>query len=175
MVSSLEDIRRAKEYISCAREELNKKDIPCAEMKIGIMIEVPSIALISDLAVKEVDFASIGSNDLCQYLNAADRTNSAVNDYYSPYHPAVFKLIKETVAAFMNAGKPISICGELGSDPVVVPVLIGLGLRKLSMGAASIAAVKRIIASISFEKAKEAADNVLVFSTAGEIEEYLKK
>ena len=173
MVSSLDDIRRAKEHIAAVMEELKKERETCGEIKTGIMIEIPSIALVADLAAREVDFASIGSNDLCQYLCAADRMNSAVESYYQSYHPAMFRLIKETVTAFTNAGKPISICGELGAEPSAVSVLIGLGMRKFSMGAASVAAVKRTIASITVKKAEEIAEKALQFSTAAEIEKYL--
>ena len=172
MVSSLDDIRRAKNIITEEKDELKNKGIGYGDFKTGIMIEVPSIALIADLAVKEVDFASIGSNDLCQYLCAADRMNNLVESYYQNYHPAVFRLIKEIVYAFNEAGKPVSLCGELGNDPLVAPVLIGLGLRKLSMGAASIAAVKRSIASVTLTK--QMADNVLQLQTAEEIEKFLK-
>jgi len=173
MVGSLEDIRKAKEYITSTREELNKKGIACAEIKIGIMIEIPSIALIADLAVQEVDFASIGSNDLCQYLCAADRMNSAVETYYNQYHPAMFRIIKKVIKVFADAGKPISICGELGGDSSVVPVLTGLGMRRFSMSAASVAEVKRAIASITMEKAEKLAKKVLEFSTAEDIEKFL--
>jgi phosphotransferase system enzyme I (PtsI) len=173
MVGSLDDIRKAKEIISGIKDELKKESVQFGEVKIGIMIEIPSIALIAGLAAEEVDFASIGSNDLCQYLCAADRMNAVVENYYQSYHPAVFKLIKETVSAFDNAEKPISICGELGSDPLAVPALIGLGLRKFSMGAASIAVVKRAIANVTMAQAEEMAQNVLGFSTASEIEYFL--
>ena len=173
MVGSLDDIRRAKEHIFAVEDELKKEGEIFGKIKIGIMVEVPSIALISDLAAREVDFASIGSNDLCQYLCAADRMNSAMEPYYQSYHPAMFRLIKEIVSAFTNAGKPISICGELGADPLAAPVLAGLGLRKLSMGAASIAAVKRAIASFTVKKAEEIAEKILQFSTAAEVEKYL--
>ena len=173
MVGSLDDIRRAKELIGEARAELKKEGKKFAEIKTGIMIEIPSIALIADLAVKEVDFASIGSNDLCQYLCAADRMNSNVEEYYQSYHPAMFRLINNVAASFSKAGKPLSICGELGGDPLAVPVLIGLGLRKLSMGEASIAVVKRAIASVTVKACEEKAKKVLSLSTAAEVREYL--
>ncbi|MCL2443157.1 MAG: phosphoenolpyruvate--protein phosphotransferase [Treponema sp.] len=173
MVTSLNCFRSAKAIITEVKDELNKKNIKTGDFKIGIMIEVPSIAMIADLAAKEVDFASIGSNDLCQYLCAADRTNSAVESYYQSYHPGLFRLIKKTVSAFTEAGKPISICGELGSDISAIPVLIGLGLRKLSMGAASVASVKRTIAGVTVEKAQELAEKVLELSTADEINSFL--
>jgi phosphotransferase system enzyme I (PtsI) len=173
MVASIDDIRRSKEQITAVMEELGKEVESYGEVKTGIMIEIPSIALTAGLAAKEVDFASIGSNDLCQYLCAADRTNSVVQPYYQSYHPAMFRLIKETAYAFAAAGKPLSICGELGGDPLAVPALIGMGMRKLSMGAASIAAVKRALASFTITKAEETAAAVLKLATAGEVKKYL--
>jgi len=173
MVGSLDDIRRAKELIAEARASLIKEGEKTAEVKIGIMIEIPSIALIADLAAKEVDFASIGSNDLCQYLCAADRMNSGVEEYYQSYHPAMFRLINHAAVSFTKAGKPLSICGELGGDPLAVPILIGLGLRKFSMGEASIAVVKRAIASVTVKTCEEKAKKVLTLSTAAEVREYL--
>jgi len=173
MVSSLDDIHKAKEYIRFHRENLNKEKKTCGEIKIGIMIEIPSIALLAHHAAKEVDFASIGSNDLCQYLCAADRMNSNVEPYYQSYHPALLRLMNDVIKAFNNAGKPISICGELGSDPLVVPLLIGFGMRKLSMGDASLAVIKHTIAELSVKKAEEIADKVLKCATAGEVKSYL--
>ncbi|MCL2410434.1 MAG: phosphoenolpyruvate--protein phosphotransferase [Treponema sp.] len=174
MVTSLDCIRKAKELINSVRADLRQEKIPYGDVKIGIMIEVPSIALAADLASKEVDFASIGSNDLCQYLCAADRTNAEVFAYYQSYHPAMFRLIKDVIKSFAREKKTLSICGELGSDPLAVPVLIGLGLRKLSMGSASIASVKRRLSSVSIEKAEQMAEKVLRMETAVEIEKYLK-
>jgi phosphotransferase system enzyme I (PtsI) len=173
MVTSLDDIRKAKEYIDKAKEELKKDKISYADFKTGIMIEVPSIALAADLAAAEVDFASIGSNDLCQYLCAADRMNSTVEDYYQSYHPSMFRLIKNTVFEFKKQGKPISICGELGSDEKAVIALIGMGMRKFSMGFASVAAVKRAIAGVTVKDCEEIAEKVLKYKTAGEIKKYL--
>ncbi|MCL1958230.1 MAG: phosphoenolpyruvate--protein phosphotransferase [Spirochaetes bacterium] len=173
MIGSLDDIKRAKEIIEETKNKLIKEKFQIGDVKIGIMIEVPSIALIADLAAKEVDFASIGSNDLCQYVCAADRMNAVVEDYYQSYHPAIFKLIKETVEAFKRAEKPISICGEMGGDPLAVSALIGCGLRKFSMGAASIAAVKRAIAGITVARAEEISQKMLELSTAEEIESFL--
>jgi phosphotransferase system enzyme I (PtsI) len=174
MVTSLDDIRKAKEYIDKVKEELKKEKISFADFKTGIMIEIPSIALAADIAAEEVDFASIGSNDLCQYLCAADRMNSTVEDYYQSYHPSMFRLIKSTVAEFKKRGKPISVCGELGCDEKAVLAFIGMGLRKFSMGFASIAAVKKAIASVTVKKCEEIAGKVLELKTAGEIKKYLK-
>jgi phosphotransferase system enzyme I (PtsI) len=173
MVASLEDIRMAKEHIVLAKDALKKEKIAFNEIKTGIMIEIPSIAFMASEAAKEVDFASIGSNDLCQYLCAADRMNVEVEKYYQSYHPAMFRIIKEIVTSFTKAGKSISICGELGSDSLAVPLLIGLGLRKFGMGAASVAAVKKSISSITLKKCEEVAQQVLKLSTASEIKNYL--
>ncbi|MCL2800754.1 MAG: phosphoenolpyruvate--protein phosphotransferase [Treponema sp.] len=173
MVGSLDDIRKAKEFITLTKKELKKENKPFKEIKIGIMIEIPAIAYIADLAAKEVDFASIGSNDLIQYLCAADRMNSAVEEYYQSFHPSMLRLIKETIAAFDSAGKPISICGEMGSDPLAIPVLLGLGMRKLSMGSASVAAVKRVLAGLTIVQCEELAAGALQLSTADEIKEFL--
>jgi len=175
MVNSIDDIRRVKEIIESVKEQLDKEKKPYGDFKTGIMIEVPSIALLAEHAAREVDFASIGSNDLCQYICAADRMNSEVEPYYQPYHPALFKLIKEVTSAFEKHGKPVSICGELASDPIAAPVLAGLGLRKLSMGAASVAAVKRAICSVSIKQARETADKVLECATAEEVKRVLLK
>jgi len=173
MIGSIEDIRGAKSIIEEVKTRLKKENIKTGDYKIGIMVEVPGIALAAGSAAKEVDFASIGSNDLCQYLCAADRMNNAVESYYQQYHPAMFRLIKETVSAFAEEGKPVSICGELGSDIAAVPALVGLGLRKLSMGAASVSSVKRVIAGLTIEKAQAVAQKVLSLSTAGEIKQFL--
>ncbi|MDR0502884.1 MAG: phosphoenolpyruvate--protein phosphotransferase [Treponema sp.] len=173
MVESLESFRKAKKIIISVKEELAAEGISSGDVKIGIMVEIPSIAVTARLAAKEADFASIGSNDLCQYLCAADRMNSEMEPYYQSYHPAMFTLINETVSAFRKEGKPVSICGEIGADVHALPVLIGLGLRRFSMNASSVASVKRAIASLSMEKAAEITENVLQLATAGEIKQYL--
>ena len=173
MINSLEDIRRAKDIINNIREELKNEGKPFGDIKIGIIIEIPSIALVVNQVVKEVDFASIGTNDLCQYLCAADRMNSAVEPYYQSYHPAMFTLINNIIKTFNKEGKSISVCGELASDPLAVPVLIGFGIRKLSMGAASVPVIKRIIADLTVKQAEQIAKKVLNFSTATEAEKFL--
>jgi phosphotransferase system enzyme I (PtsI) len=176
MVASIDDIRRARECIAGARAELDAGGIPCGrEMKVGIMVEIPSIAMIADLAAAEADFASIGTNDLCQYLTAVDRMNPAVAAYYQSYHPGMFRLIRQVVKAFNEAGKPVCVCGELGGDSLAVPVLVGMGMRKLSMGLASIARIKRVLSALTIARAEELAETVVNLPTAGEVELYLKK
>jgi phosphotransferase system enzyme I (PtsI) len=158
-----------------ARAELDGEGKALGDYKLGIMIEIPSIALLADLAAREVDFASIGTNDLCQYLSAADRMNGEVRDYYQCYHPAMFRLIGEVARHFNEAGKPLSVCGEMGGDPLAAAALVGLGLRKLSMGLASVAPVKRMLSRLSISGAQETARRVRECATAAEAEAVLKQ
>lgn len=173
MVGSMDDIRRAKAAVREAEEELKSEGIPYGAIKVGIMIEIPSIALIADLAVREVDFASIGTNDLCQYATAVDRMNPAVSQYYQKYHPAVFRLIRRVVRTFNEAGKPICVCGELGGDELAAAVLVGFGMRRLSMGRASVAQTKKMITHMTITRAEEIARRVCDMETAAEIQDYL--
>ena len=175
MVTSIDDIKKAKEYIKKTGERLKNEKIKTGNIKVGVMIEVPSIALIPDITAREADFASIGTNDLCQYLCAADRMNSAVEDYYQSYHPAMFRVIKDIVSSFNREGKPISICGELGSDEKAIPALIGLGLRKFSVGGASIGSVKKTISSVSISQCEELAAKVLEQNSAERIKDLLSR
>jgi len=176
MVGSIDDIRKAKNFIDDVKVELAdegvdyKHDIP-----VGIMIEIPAIAIISDIVVNEVDFASIGTNDLCQYLTAVDRLNPTVSEYYQSYHPAMFRLIEQTASAFNAAGKPISVCGEMGGEPLAAAALIGLGIRKLSMGLSSVAIIKKIITGLTVDKAKTLAERIVKCVTADDVERYLKE
>ena len=175
MVASLDDIHRAKAMIEEAKAELTKEGIPFSSTyKLGIMVEIPSIALIADLAAQEVDFASIGSNDLCQYMTAVDRMNPALVDYYQSYHPAMFRLIGYVVEQFKRFNKPVGVCGEMGGDPLAAVVLVGLGMRKLSMGLASVAPIKKLLSGLTIQKAEEIANTVKALPTADEVKAYLK-
>ena len=166
MVGSMEDLRRAKEILSQVKKEL---DTDClaydSNIKAGVMIEIPSIALMAPELAREVDFASIGSNDLCQYTLAADRCNSAVADYYQSYSPALFRLISLVSRAFRNEGKSLSICGELGGQPLAAPLLVGLGVHNLSMSISSVAAVKKALSEHTLYEMQEIAEKVLLCST----------
>ena len=175
MVGSLDDIRRAKEYLEKAKAQLDERGVPYSpDVKVGIMVEIPSIALVADLAAKEVDFASIGTNDLTQYSIAVDRMNPALGEYYQNYHPALFRLIGYVVSSFAKEGKPVSVCGEMGGDPLAAAVLVGLGMSKLSMGAASVARIKKLLSGLTMEKAKELAARACALPTSSQVEEYLK-
>lgn len=158
MVGSIDDILRAKELVNEVKEQLRAENTPFDEaVKLGVMIEIPSIALIADLAAQEVDFASVGTNDLCQYVCAADRMNSEISGYYQTLSPAMLRILQDIARAFGAAGKPVSVCGEMAGAPDAATVLVGLGFRKLSMSAGNMAAVKKRICEISAAAAEEAA------------------
>lgn len=176
MVSRMEDIQAAKAALEREKEALRHAGIPFGEeMKVGVMVEIPSIALLADQVAGEVDFASIGTNDLCQYSLAVDRMAPEVSGYYQSYHPALFKLIHMVVQAFGKAGKPVGVCGELGGDALAVPALLGLGLRRFSMGEASVAAVKKAVCTTDTPKAEELARQVLQSVSAGQVETLLRR
>lgn len=161
MVSSIDDIRRAKSIFEECKAELimEGKDFS-SNIKFGVMIEVPALAMIADAVAEEVDFASIGSNDLTQYLTASDRTNPDAQEFYQSYHPAVFKMIGMVTSAFNRKRKEICICGELGGDTLAVPALIGLGFRMLSMNPSALASVKYTLSRSNIEEMEELAKKV---------------
>ncbi len=176
MVGSMDDIRRAKAMVTRAQEELEREGIPFSRtVKVGIMIEIPSIALMAKAVAREVDFASIGTNDLTQYTLAVDRMNPAVAQYYQNYHPGLLSLIGSVAEHFVEAGKPLAVCGELGGDPLAAAVLIGMGIRRLSMGSSSVARIKRLLSGLTAQKAEELFHTALSFTTANEVEQYLKQ
>lgn len=174
MVSSIDDIRRAKAFCAQIRDELHQQGLAFREdVKLGIMIETPAIAILAAEAAQEVDFASIGTNDLCQYTLAVDRMNPTVRPYYMAYHPAVLRLIAHVAEAFHAAGKPVSVCGEMGGDTKILPVLMGLGIHKLSMSPSAVAAAKATICRTSLAEAARCAGKILSLSTENEIKELL--
>lgn len=176
MVSSMEDIHEAKIILEQAKDELRRKGQPFDEkIQIGIMVEIPAIAMVADMAAQEVDFASIGSNDLCQYMMAADRENPAVAPYYRTFHPAMLRLIGGVVEAFHRQGKRVSVCGEMGGDPVGVLALLGLGVDTLSMGVASVPVIKRVISSVSQASATKLVERVKKYSMAEDIQTALQE
>lgn len=175
MVGSLEDYRLAKEHVKTVMAELDSAGIAYdKQIPLGIMIEIPSIAMIAELAAAEVDFASIGTNDLCQYLCAADRLNPDVAGNYQSYGPAMFRCLHSICKAFNEAGKPVSICGELAGETKAIKLLVGLGFRKLSMTAASHAAAKATICNFSLRDAELLAEQALKCATQSEILELLE-
>jgi phosphotransferase system enzyme I (PtsI) len=170
MVSSIEDILAVKEKMDQVAKKMNK-DIQ--KTPIGIMVEVPSAAIEIEKLLKEVDFASIGTNDLIQYTLAVDRNNEKVASYYQPLNGAILKLIANVTKSGEKMGKEISICGEMAGDPLYVPLLLALGIRKFSMHPAALPRVKNIIIKTKNDIIKHLAKNYNRFKTTNELTDYL--
>lgn len=176
MISGIEELRAANQVLWEVKEEFkNKKVFFDEHIPVGAMIEIPSAALAADLLAKEVNFFSIGTNDLIQYFLAVDRVNERVAYLYEPLSPTILRLIKSVIDAGHRAGIWVSLCGEMASDPLAVLILLGLGLDEFSVGAISIPQVKKIIRSITFETAQRLADGALRLSTAKDVERFVRR
>ncbi|MFH1996600.1 MAG: phosphoenolpyruvate--protein phosphotransferase [Candidatus Omnitrophota bacterium] len=176
MISGVEELREANRILDEVRKELRGKSIPFNEtMDIGVMIEVPSAALISDVLAKEVKFFSIGTNDLIQYLLAVDRVNEKIAYLYEPSHPAVLRLIKRVIDNGHKAGVWVGMCGEMASDITMTPILLGLGLDEFSMSPIAVPEVKRVIRAVTMQQAREIAEKSLEFSTGAEVELFARR
>ncbi|HEN21144.1 MAG TPA: phosphoenolpyruvate--protein phosphotransferase, partial [Desulfobacteraceae bacterium] len=174
MISGLQEVLDARAILEQARQELDTKQIPYDhDIKVGIMIEIPSAVSMAEVLARHVDFFSIGTNDLIQYALAIDRINEHVAHMYEPFHPAISRMIQQVVAAARKAGINVSICGEMAGDPLCIPILLGLGLDELSMNARSIPFIKKIIREISMKDARLDFENILKLSTAKEIRGYI--
>lgn len=159
MISGLDELLQANALLEKCKEELRAEKIPFDEkMEVGAMIEIPSAALIADSLAQRVNFFSIGSNDLIQYTLAADRTNERVSHLYEPTHPAIVQLIKATVDAAHKRGIWVGVCGEIAGDPVLVPLLIGLGVDKLSAAPTLVAPVKYIVRRLKLSETQVLAE-----------------
>ena len=175
MVSGMGELHKAKECIRKCREELIEQGHDVAEARVGVMIEVPAAVMIVEKLAKEVDFFSIGTNDLIQFTLAVDRTNELITDMFQPHHPAVLSMIYQTVVAAHKEGVRVSVCGEMSADPMSVLLLVGLGVDELSMTPWSVMATKKIIRSINFEDLHDTALTVLQMDDAESINEYMHK
>lgn len=178
MISSLEEVRAANAILNEVKEELrNEGKVFDEKIPVGIMIEIPSAAVMSDILIKEADFFSIGTNDLTQYTLAVDRMNQKLSGLYNPFQPGVLRLIRRVIEAADEAGngKFAAMCGELAADPYATILLLGMGLHEFSVNPSSLLKIRKLISLVDMNFAREVAHNAMTFSTASEIESYLHK
>jgi phosphotransferase system enzyme I (PtsI) len=175
MISHIEEIRQTRQQLAEVVASLEKEGIPYKkDIQLGAMIEVPSAALTADTLAKEVDFFSIGTNDLIQYTMAMDRGNRHVAYLYNPLHPAVLRLLKQVADAGRQHNVPVYMCGEMAGEPLYVPILLGLGISEFSTNPQAIPVIKNAIRMIDTEQARRTMDQVLALPTAEEIETLLQ-
>ncbi len=172
-VSSVQEVRAAKALLEEARSELQARGIEVPSVPVGIMIEVPSAAFTSAMLGRECDFFTIGTNDLIQYTLAVDRTDERVSDRYEPLHPAVLKLLRLIRRGAQRNGIPVSLCGEMASDPLLLRLLLGCGLTEFSMTPGALPMARRVIADVEVRDMQRVAARVLALGTVEEIERCL--
>jgi phosphoenolpyruvate-protein phosphotransferase (PTS system enzyme I) len=174
MIATADELDRALAILESAREECAAAGKETAKsLPVGIMIEIPSAAMTSDILARKADFFSIGTNDLIQYTMAVDRGNEKVAYLHEPYHPAVLRLVQRTIESGKAAGIPVGMCGEMAADPASAIVLLGLGLDEFSMSSAAVPAVKRAIRSVGIEEARSVAKAAMALSSSAEVAAYL--
>jgi phosphotransferase system enzyme I (PtsI) len=176
MISGLEELLAAKEILEGVKKELDDQGIKYAkDIKVGIMVEVPSAVTLADVLAPQVDFFSIGTNDLIQYALAIDRVNELVAEMYKPFHPAILRMLKSLMKVADTYGIEVSVCGEMAGDRLCIPLLIGAGIKELSMNPKSIPVTKEIIRSLNWEEEKATFVRLMAMRTAEEIKEELEK
>jgi phosphotransferase system enzyme I (PtsI) len=174
MVTTLEELRYVNRLVEETRRNLRREGVPFGEdVKTGVMVEVPAAAVCIDAILRETDFISIGSNDLIQYLVAADRDNPKVAHLCEPLSPAIFKVLQMVLDACQRTGTPVTLCGEMAGQPRSVLVLLGMGLRRFSMSPAFVPTIKALLASVTTAQAERFAHHVLQLKTSEEIRTYL--
>ena len=176
MISSLEELLDAKEVIKEVLEQMDSEGIEYSkDVEVGMMIEIPAAAVISDILAKHVDFFSIGTNDLIQYTCAVDRMNQKISHLYNQFNPAVLRLIKMVIDNAHKEGKWVGMCGESAGDQRMIPILLGMGLDEFSMSPISILPARKLITSLKYEEMKNIANEVVNMGTAEEIKNYIDK
>jgi phosphotransferase system enzyme I (PtsI) len=175
MISTVTELRHCKALLRAVMEDLEDAGIPFKrDVPIGTMIEVPSAALLADVLAREVNFFSLGTNDLVQYTLAADRNNEHVANLYNPVDPAVLRLIRDVVRAANGANIETNVCGEMSGEPLYVPLLVGLGVRQLSATPRKIPEIKRVIRDLKVAEAKRVAEHALSLDTGRQVRNYLR-
>ncbi len=175
MVSTVEEVRAFRAFGDEVRRELAAEGVPhCERYRLGVMIEVPSAALIADHLAAEVDFMAIGTNDLIQYSLAVDRNNEHVTHLYQPLHPAMLRMLRFVVEQADEHGIPVSVCGEMAADPLAAAVLVGLGVRRLSLSPRRVPAIKTRLRELDAEYLQEHVRRCTDLATAADVEEYLE-
>ena len=172
MISGLDELEQANALVETYKAELRAEQVPFNEnLEIGVMIEIPSAALVAESLARRVKFFSIGTNDLIQYTLAVDRMNERVAHLYEPTHPAILRLIHATVTAAHNNGIWVGVCGEMASDPAMVPLLLGLGVDELSVASSLVPSIKFLIRRLKLAEARELAEHALKSESSGQIAE----
>jgi len=175
MIATLDEFRAAKALLMEEKQELLGSGVLISDdIEVGIMVEIPSTAVLADQFAKEVDFFSIGTNDLIQYTMAADRMNERVSYLYQPYNPSILRLVKMVIDAAHNEGKWAGMCGEMAGDEIAIPILLGLGLDEFSMSASSILKARSIIKKLDQNEMKQLAEESLGMQTANEVMDLVK-
>lgn len=176
MIATLDEFREAKALLLEEKQKLIDEGIAVSDsIEVGMMVEIPSAAVIADLFAKEADFMSIGTNDLIQYTLAADRMNEKISYLYQPYHPAIIKLVKTVIEAAHQHGKWVGMCGEMAGDEIAIPILLALGLDEFSMSGPSILNTRAQIAKLSKAELEKHLDEIFTLTTATEVEAYVRK
>lgn len=176
MISGVQEVRSAKSIFEICKSELRAENIPFSETyQLGIMIEIPSAAIIADILAKEVDFFSIGTNDLIQYTVAVDRMNQDIADLYTPYHPAVLRLIYQVIQAGKKNGIWVGMCGEAAGNPTMIPLLLGMGLEEFSMNPSKVLRARKQIQGLSLDYLEKHVETVLNLPDPQAVEQYIQK
>jgi len=176
MVSTLGEVRAAREMLESCRNELLAEGHPVADqMEVGVMVEVPAAALMADRLAAEVDFFSIGTNDLSQYVMAADRTSAEVAHLADAFHPAVLRLVRDVIAAAHARGRRVGLCGELAGEPLAIPILLGLGLDELSISPPRVPLAKQVIRALTIAEARDIAAQALALDSPEEIQAWVRE
>ncbi|WJQ81545.1 phosphoenolpyruvate--protein phosphotransferase [Brevibacillus brevis] len=176
MIATIAELRRANQILDEVKAELRNLSILFNDhLEVGIMIEVPAAAMIADQLAKEADFFSIGTNDLIQYVMAADRMNEQVAYLYDPYHPAILRLVNQVIKAAHQEGKWVGMCGEMAGEELAIPILLGLGLDEFSMSATSVLRARDLLRKLDYKSLQETAQHVLILESGEEIRAFIKE